>query len=170
MKLPPRGTIARNARIKALAMRNKQDLTDLETNTRKRRRLARRLIKDQPLFAFSVLATHIPGYQVKTFQRDIRPVKGRKAKGRRISARRELHAALLEKLDITNPQNRIVTKILLNWENLSKPFTFQKFGMSYKFPRDWSLNQVQRTSLAMLKISSAAELEAFWNNQTSFGK
>src|SRR5687768_6829976 len=93
-----RGTLARKSREKLLAQRKKQNLSDLATNTRKRRRLARRLIKEQPLFAFEWLSSKIPRYDLSTFNRDTRPTTGRRSKARRIlSARIELHNALLEK-------------------------------------------------------------------------
>jgi hypothetical protein len=167
----PRGTLARKSREKRLAQRKKQDLSDLPKNTRKRRRLARRLNAEQPLFAFDILRSQMPGYDVFTFDRDCWPTRKQKGKRKPISARMELHNLLISKLDPTKPSNKLVTKIMLNWENINKPFKieFRKHQLIYTFPKHMALSHVQRIAMTMQTLQTIHELDEYWKKNTSYG-
>jgi hypothetical protein len=167
----PRGTLARNSRAKKLAMRKTQDLSDLSTNTRKRRRLARRLITEQPLFAFPILSALITGYDLAMFNRDTRLTKQRKTNDLQSnSARMEFHNELLLKLKDAL-DNKIVTRLMLNWSNIQRPFVFTNIvlGVRYTFPKKWSLSKIRTASKEMSKLQTLKELDAYWDAATSFG-
>jgi hypothetical protein len=168
-----RGTLARQSREKRLAQRRKQDLSDLATNTRKRRKLARRWIAEEPLYAYGKLSELIPGYDRETFERDCKPTKGRRGKKKPMTARMEMHRQLVAKLDISNPANKLVTKLMLNWENIRKPFTieFPKYNMVYTFPKGWPLDKIQRAAKEMQQQSrvSLDAIDKYWSGIRSNG-
>lgn len=164
-----KGHIARASRLKRLALRNKQDLSDLASNTRKRRRLARRLFKEQPLFAFHILSQLIKDYSVTTFIRDIRPTRGTPGKSRPKSARMEFHDELLQKVKSGDIDNKTVTRLHINWEHRSKPFTYHAFGIIYTFPRNWRLKQIRHAAIQMQQAKDLQALDKIYDQLTSYG-
>jgi len=164
-----KGHIARAGRLKRLALRNKQDLSDLETNTRKRRRLARRLAKEQPLFAYLIMCKLIKGYKLSSFNRDSKATKSFRAKHKVQSARKEFHEELVTKIHAGPIENKVITRLHLNWNHKTKPFTFFRFGVTYTFPRSWSLKQIRQASLQMQQAQDLTSLDKLFDNLTSFG-
>lgn len=169
MKKYFRGQLARASRQKRLAQRKRQDLSDLASNTSKRRRLARRLSKEQPLFAFHILDSLITGYTAATFLRDSRPTKSRAGKRQLPNARMELHQELIDRILVGTANSKSVNQLHLNWANRTKPFTFVKFGERYRFPNRWPLAKVRACSLEMYKINTREDLDSYWSKTTSFG-
>jgi len=170
-----RGMLARNSRAKRLAQRRKQNLSDLSTNTRKRRALARRLMAEQPLFAFDILSSLIEGYDIYTFLSDSRPTSPSRKKFKSPTARMEMHKLLLDKLaemKIDSPEyNKTVTKIILNWDNIKKPFKieFRKLRVTYTFPARWKLQKVQAHAEKMMSLETLEDIDNYWNKITSYG-
>ncbi len=142
--------------------------------TRQRRRLARKMEREQPLFAFVLLCEMVTDYSVETFIRDIQPTKRSKyRKGKSIKlvrARHELHQELVRLLDVKNPSNKTVTHLMLNHENKTKPFIFRKkIGeetFRVVFDRNWPLTLVRQTASELLSIKTIEELNARWKEIT----
>lgn len=175
MKKILRGRLARNARAKKLAQRRRENYDDIATNTRKRRRLARRFMAEEPLFAFDRLSKLLDtNYDFNSFLRDSRPTAGKRKRSKQnFTNRMEFHNELLLKLDL-NGDNRIVTRLMLNWENIKKPMVM-KFKVSdfeeiiYKCPKNWPLNYLRKIYAQMSALNTHEEREELWKKVTSFG-
>ena len=149
---------------------------DQALTTRKRRRLARKFYKEEPLFAFHRISEMVSDYNLTLFIRDIKPTqksKFRKSKIRKqVPARWEFHQEMVRSLNVKKPSNKLITKILLNHENKAKAFPYKrKFGEKTflrLLPVEWNLTQVRSTILEMEKIKDLEALQQYWKEATKY--
>lgn len=73
-------------------------------NTRARRRIARKLWKTQPLFAYQILNNALSDYSHEEFSRDIRPTKGSRKGKKKFSYKKEWIKQQFAKLETLTPR------------------------------------------------------------------
>ena len=85
------------------------------------------------------------------------------------SARHEFHQELVEKIHADTIDNKVITRMHLNWDHKTKPFSFHRFGITYTFPRSWTLKQIRLATLQMQQAKDISSLDQLFNSLTSFG-
>lgn len=131
----------------------------------RRKRKARRVWKQQPLFAFSLLAAEFPDYTPEAFIKDVRITNDKKSKFKKTSLARYGRYPVLMNLLAKWKRDRDVSiglEILKLRRNMTKPYrlvvTFEKKQWCFEYPATYAVTTMEKLVTA---ADSAKNLEEF---------